>query len=264
MIRIGDAVTYPTHQLAKLLASKRRADMRQLPEVAPLCEAARSLNYSAIAGLVADSLKRRSPAEFSDHVVRPCVIELFSNTCSMEIRVRERLFMAVLQQELSSRIAQPKPPMVELRVFVATLAPERHSIGALLAHFISCACGANSLGLGVELSIEDIAQLSQRSRPRVLALSFASEISSHQLSAATHALAKQLPSATRIVVGGRGLSHLGPVSLPPQCARVDSFAAYADHLLQLFEAQTCEPGRTDQCDRGIQSEDVAPARRLQL
>jgi MerR family transcriptional regulator, light-induced transcriptional regulator len=109
---------------------------------------------------------------------------------------------SVLRVALSGINAPPAPP----RVLLTTLPGEPHSIGLLMAQCMLALESAETIALGVQTPIEDIAQASQSHQTDVVALSVSSACNSLQLPKSLAVLRERLPSTTQLWIGGAGAS----------------------------------------------------------
>ena len=113
-----------------------------------------------------------------------------------------------------------------LRVIAATLAGERHEIGALMAAAVAADAGCAVTYPGADLPAPALAVAARQSHADIVALSLLDGGGPRLAQRELSALRDALPVRTRIVVGGASAALLDDVLAPLGARRVESLGAW--------------------------------------
>lgn len=118
----------------------------------------------------------------------------------------EHLYCDLLNNTLRAALSQMNVTPVPPRVLLTTLPGEPHGLGLLMAQCVLAFEAADTVALGVETPIEDIAQAAQMHRADIVALSVSAAANATRLAKALAVLRARLPAATQLWLGGAGAS----------------------------------------------------------
>jgi MerR family transcriptional regulator, light-induced transcriptional regulator len=128
----------------------------------------------------------------------------------------EHLATGVARSVLGQQLAQPVVEASASVLVVATLAGERHEIGALLAASAALLEGWRTVYLGTDLPAADVARAAERTGARAVALSIVYAPDVEATLAEVAVLRGALPAGVEVIVGGAaardladGLARLG-------------------------------------------------------
>jgi len=133
------------------------------------------------------------------------------------------VMLQYLRIDERDRDAQSGAP---LRVIAATLAGERHEIGALMAAAVAADVGCVVTYPGADLPAPALAAAARQAHADFVALSLLDASGPRLAQRELSALRDALPVRTRIVVGGASAALLDHVLEPLGARRVDSLAAW--------------------------------------
>ena len=116
----------------------------------------------------------------------------------------EHLYAEVVQQVLRQALSQlavqrpPQPP----RVLLTTVPGEPHALGLLMAECEMALAGCDTLALGVQTPLAEIAAAARACRADVVALGFSAVLNPREVRAALTQLRAQLPAERALWSGG--------------------------------------------------------------
>ena len=225
---------YPEEQLAKLKLVRRLMDAGMRPG------RILSMSFESLNGLVrgsdsevsADSaldgalalLKAHRGAElrsafhhailhdglfrFLTDMATPLAIRVGNAWMRGDIRIfEEHLFTEQLTATLRAAMPQDSGTGRPPRVLLTTLPGEQHGLGLLMAEATLRLEGAQSISLGPQTPVGDIAAACLANRSDVVALSFSANFPQNQLTGAVGMLRAALPAETALWCGGAGVVH---------------------------------------------------------
>lgn len=212
-VELGHAIS----QVAKLpdneldtLASRQRASQLVGPEPANPYEVARERFLQAITRMdvvTADEEINRAatlypPRVLVKQIVAPLLAEIGDRWAHRDMGIaQEHVATNLIRNLLSSLFRLYPPDLAAEAVVVATPSGERHEFGILLTALIAATRGWRVIYLGVDLPAAEIARAVKMTKARVLALSLING-HSEQTTEELRTLTAQMPSATRVWLGG--------------------------------------------------------------
>jgi MerR family transcriptional regulator, light-induced transcriptional regulator len=206
---IGQVAKLPDNELDNL-ASRQRASFSVGPEPANPYEVARERFLNAIARMdvaAADEEINRAatlypPRVLVKQIVAPLLTEIGERWAHRDIGIaQEHVATNLIRNLLSSLFRLYPPDPTAEAIVVSTLSGERHEFGILLTALIAATRGWRVIYLGTDLPAAEIARAVKLTKARVLALSLING-HSEQMTGELSALAAQMPSSTRVWLGG--------------------------------------------------------------
>jgi len=114
----------------------------------------------------------------------------------------EHLYTESVQGVLRNAIASIPHPGDSPRVLLTTVPQEPHGLGVLMAEAMFALEGARCVSLGVRTPVMEIVRGAESQQIDIVALSFSSVVSPHQVIESLKDLRAQLPGATELWAGG--------------------------------------------------------------
>ena len=136
-----------------------------------------------------------------------------------------------------------RPPAEQppVRILAATLAGERHEIGALMAAAVAAEVGCDVSYPGADLPAKALATAARQAHADIVALSLLDGSAPRLVQRELMTLRQMLPARTRIVVGGASAALVDDALEPLGAQRVDSLSEW--HRLLRDRSRTRGEGR---------------------
>lgn len=206
---ISQVVDLPRETLAELVSGDEaaRAERRmERADVGDLLEQARSLDGSGLEASLRRALLVEGLAGFAERVAVPLLHRLGTAWHAGEITpAQEHIASAAITRVLTSMGAGRTEGPVAV---VATLAGERHEVGALLAAAAAELAGWQVVYLGSDLPPEDLIMAAESTGARAVCASVVYAPSPAEVQARFRMLRAQLPDSVEVYAGGAGAVSL--------------------------------------------------------
>jgi DNA-binding transcriptional MerR regulator/methylmalonyl-CoA mutase cobalamin-binding subunit len=215
---IGQVARLPTEAIAALVADDVTARARRapVPSPAPAVDTvesalllARSLDVQALDETLRRAVASLGVSPFIETVAAPLLRRVGDEWHAGRLSpAPEHLVSAILHDIVAATMRSFRQRNGAPRVLIATLAGDRHAIGAALVGAAAAVEGWNVLYLGPDLPAHEIADSASAAGVRVVALSLVYVDDSARVLAELRALRSRLPAAVSIIAGGAGARSL--------------------------------------------------------
>jgi len=212
--RAGDVVSLPMTDLEDLLRSCGALDTGVPTGITPgiietTLEACRRFDRDALAAALARDSSLLGVGPFLRERVEPLLREVGASWARGELEIRhEHFFSEVLEDHLRSLRAQLEASGSGRPVVLATLPDELHGLGLHIVGLAVAAAGRRVRILGPHLPVEEIAQAADVLDAAAVGLSISPFGAGPQTTEDITHLRQELPTETRLWVGGAGAAHL--------------------------------------------------------
>jgi len=153
--------------------------------------------------LLSLQLSALGPVRFARQIAKPLVYEIGERWSRGEISVAsEHMATAVLRSMFGAALQPTAATVLGPRIVFATPPGERHELGLQMAALTAMGAGAQSIYLGADLPIDEIARAVERTRAVGVGLSLVT-LAAADGGAALEEMAGALPASVRVWVGGR-------------------------------------------------------------
>lgn len=170
---------------------------------------AQSLDAAALRDVLRRAAARTGIAPFLEGVAAPLLRRLGDEWHAGRLTpAQEHLASAVVHEIVVDTMRGFAQPNGSARLVVATLAGEKHVIGAALVAATAAVAGWNVIYLGADLPAAEIATAARARGVRAVAISIVFVENRHQVLAEIRALRAQLPPTVTLIAGGAGSSSL--------------------------------------------------------
>ena len=139
----------------------------------------------------------------------------------------EHLFTELTKRVLRQAIASLPPPNGRPCILLTSVPDEPHVLGLLMAEALFALDGAQSVPLGTQMPLLDIARAAAAHRAEIVALSFSSAFPARRVAPVLAQLRNLLPDEVALWVGGAGVAQ---TAVPPGVTHLSSLAAGIDAL----------------------------------
>ncbi len=143
---------------------------------------------------------------------------------------QEHLATSTVRRVVIGAMGMGTAPAEAPRMVVATLAGERHEVGALFAAAVAMAHGWAVTYLGADLPAADVADAALAIRPRVVALSVVAPTDRRQIVRELESIRGRLPVGIDIVVGGSGAAAMAKELEAAGVRVLDRLSALGEHV----------------------------------
>jgi MerR family transcriptional regulator, light-induced transcriptional regulator len=212
---IGRVAGLPTDALTQLVSEDATARERigsaggtvsnPARTVSSALEATRQLDGRLLEEALRSTLALEGLTQFVDGVVVPFLTAIGDEWEAGRLSPsEEHLASSVLESILLDATRSLAPPKGAHGVLAATLASERHSLGAAIAGAVAAAAGWRVVYLGADLPSADIAEAARSARVHVVALSVVYVDDAQRVVGELRRLRRLLPSEVSLFVGGAG------------------------------------------------------------
>jgi MerR family transcriptional regulator, light-induced transcriptional regulator len=241
---IGRIAELPTDALTQLVSEDAAARERigsagitvsdSARAVSSALEAARQFDGRLLEEILRTTLALEGVTQFVDGVVVPLLTAVGDEWNAGRLSPsEEHLASSVIEGILLDATRSLAEPKGARGILLATLASERHSLGAAIAGAVAAAAGWRVVYLGADLPSADIAEAARSTGVQVVALSVVYVDDAQRVVGELRRLRRLLPSDVSLFVGGSGaaamradLARLGATV----CADLPSLrAALADY-----------------------------------
>lgn len=166
-------------------------------------------NTDRIKKLLQKMYEEQGMEAFVLDTVAPMLVKLGNRWFSGELRVfHEHILSQYLVRFLNSKITEHELKDKKIRVVLATLPGEQHSLGLLMVASLLAAKGIEAINLGSEAPVDEIAAAVRQSGARVLGLTFSTAYPYNSIRSNLVELRALLPESVEIWVGGEGARRL--------------------------------------------------------
>lgn len=145
---------------------------------------------------------------------------------------QEHLVSAELRSLFGGLARLQAPPEPAPRLLLATPAGERHELGTLVASLVASGSGFAAIYLGPDLPAAELLEAARRVEPRAVVLGFTGSETALGGLAAIAEVARGLPVAVELWVGGAGAAEARAAS-PGRVAALEDFDAFEKALARL-------------------------------
>lgn len=191
-------------------------------------------NIAQFRTVIGQTLNNLEPLEAVQDVVAPVLREIGERWARGEVSVGlEHALSAITKQLLMSSLNTMRWATNGPNITIATPPGELHELGALLAHFLSSSCGANSTYLGPNMPVDALAASVTTLNAQVLVLSVIREHHDIDMAAGLHQIAEQVPASTEIWLGLGAHASLRAQNLPQRIAVFGTFEPFLTRLTAL-------------------------------
>lgn len=214
--RVGHVAELDTEALAALVEEDRRARVtpREVPseerppssaEVIEGCLAAvRELDGTRLEAILARTAVALTDSALVETVVAPLMHRVGQAWEDGELTpAHEHLATAVVLSALADLTSKLQPQGATGRLVVATLAGQRHEVGAMLAAAVAAAHGWATTYLGADLPHQDIATAAREAGANAVAVSLVYPAADPDAETELRALGAALGDEVSVIVGGR-------------------------------------------------------------
>lgn len=189
------------------LLQKERLD--RSPTRSALVENAIGLSGKGLRLLLEDSMRELGVRSTLHELVVPLVHRIGQAWADQEINVhQEHLLSEAIEDVLrSTRLQIPLPKTSEYYVdlILATMAGERHGLGLQILALLATLQGITVHQLGVDLPLDDIAEVAKTYPEATVAISVSSAADTSMTARQLVELRSALPNDTELLVGGAGM-----------------------------------------------------------
>jgi len=180
----------------------------------PLLKALQGHNVDALYSLLADARDRLGLRRLVLEVLAPAARVVGDRWAAGELQIfEEHLFTRTVTRFLDTATNRGGSAKDGPAVLLATLPGEPHSLGLMMVEALLCEKGRSTLNLGTEVPLDQLVLALTNVATDTLALSFSSAYPYGQIRKNVIELRSQIPSETRVWVGGAGAQRLK--RLPP-------------------------------------------------
>lgn len=175
------------HQVAHLLSLVKRHARRELQAA------------------LTQQLEQLGLSRFVTQRVAPLTSLVGESWARGELSVHgEHLYAEMVGAILRVALAGMHGTALKPRILLTTLPGEPHGMGMLMAQCIFALASAETIALGVQTPIEDIARASVTHQADIAALSVSAAFNPGELAKSLTVLRQRLPAATQLWIGGAG------------------------------------------------------------
>ena len=209
-MRPGRVVALCADDLAALVAAPNPMDMGLAPDIAAaLVSATRAEQPRAIRDFFAEHVDRLGLSGFVRVLLPSMIVYIGHAWANAEIGIcNEHAFTEAVKSLLHERLDRVTTPARGPRVLLTTPAGESHTLGLLMAEVILTLEGAECIGLGPNLSADEIVLAAAQYRIDIVGLSVSDAYPVRMLAAFIHSLRRQLPDPVAIWAGGTACKRL--------------------------------------------------------
>jgi DNA-binding transcriptional MerR regulator/methylmalonyl-CoA mutase cobalamin-binding subunit len=148
---------------------------------------------------------------------------------------QEHFASAAIRDYLAQRVHSMIPSASAPRLVVGTPRGQLHELGAVISAALARKAGWDVIYLGPSLPSEELAHACLRNNASVLALSIIYPLDDPALAEDLQQLAKLLPSATKVFVGGPNLAYYESTLMAMNARIVSDLSAFSTTLRELRE-----------------------------
>jgi MerR family transcriptional regulator, light-induced transcriptional regulator len=165
-------------------------------------------------------------------VVRPLTIEVGERWAEGELDIHhEHLYCEQLRALLHTAMSSLHADANAVRIVLTTLPEEAHALGLLMAQCMLALESVETISLGVQTPIEDIAQAVHENQADAAALSFSVTYNAARMSRSVSALRQRMPDGAQLWLGGAGAARFGAGLRVADAALPDAVATPAGVLV---------------------------------
>lgn len=224
-------------ELDRLATASEGAEC-DLPWTPFTCRVIDLIKAHDLAGLEAALVNQRAACSLSDFVadfVAPLSVALGEAWARGEIKTyQEHLCTQFLMRALYAELPSLKVVAGSPRILFATPTEELHVLGLLMAQLMLADRGADCIGVGAHIPIQDLADATMHCQADILALSFSASYPKRRVRPLLVQLRGLLPSSVDLWIGGAGASM---IRRPPRGVRVFPDLRQAVEALDTWKAR---------------------------
>jgi methanogenic corrinoid protein MtbC1 len=244
--RIGDVASLSLEELSEF-AREDEAEAAKAPTVKPAIRGRESADGEYLQACIAaverldghalENALREATLSLSAPLLRQQVLIPLLNEVGYRWQhgqsriVHEHLATSIVRAFLDTRRSSRAHSTSAPRIIVATVAGDRHELGALFVAAVAEAAGWDVVYLGPDLPAEEIAAAAREVRPQVVAVSIV--YAESDVRTQLRKLREYLPSETIMMAGGRGSAKLSPFLDEIGVLHPDDLTALAETLPSL-------------------------------
>ena len=209
-LRPGKIVPLNEDGLARLEAGLfLTPGQEQHDNVAALIACLQEHEAIAVEKLLGDILATQGLRVFVLATLVPLLKAIGEGWARGELDIFEEHFMSqVLMRFLSAQIANRGVVQFPAPVLLGTLPGEQHGLGLMLTATLLASEDIGSINLGVEIPMDQLVLAAEKTRPRVLGLTFSAAYPYAMVRSHLQELRARLPSTTVIWAGGHAMQRM--------------------------------------------------------
>jgi len=198
--------------------------------VSHILEAGREYDLARAQQLLGSAAMMMTPLDLIAHVLVPLMHGVGEGVQARRMSIAQEHAISNQVRNVMGSLSRLQPAIKGRTLLFATPPDELHEFGTLFAATVAALQGYESFVLGTNVPASEVARAARAIGPSGIVVGITRDPQPRRIAQYLRELRRRLPSATAIILGGRGAAGIPASALPAGTAVTAALADFAAHI----------------------------------